>query len=619
MRSFFAMIWDPSDPQAEGQSADIRRAARAQASEPNASLDSAGFFLIDLESGSANTPAILPLVDDDGTCVGAFYGTVFLRQDDASPAQRLASIPAGLGTRILASQGECLMQACWGSYVFFLAARGGSAVINEPAASIPCHHATTGGVTLLFSHLENCPFLDRWMFTVNLSFIQRMLAYDKIQNGETGLNEVRELMGGERLRIRPDGVSTDTLWDPRRYARDVFSPSPDEAAGALRTAARTVVQAWASCYPRILLDLSGGFDSSTVLGLLAEPPGGADILPVHHRPDSLDPPETRYAAAAADHAGRPLREVIVNPARALPSLLSHPRSVRPYRQFIALDLSEDMAQAGIPLADATFTGQGGDHLFLATSSPLGFADFLRDLGLTSTVGAQLIAAARLSETSIWSVLAECLPQLLPGRRTSSMVKAMESRQTRFNADATALAGLKTSVPDWAREARGLPPAKFNQVSNLVHMFQVREPMSRKWSRQTIHPLISQPVIELCLRLPTYLLCLNGESRGLARRAFHQQLPGLIRRRMTKGDASRQFTEYLNFNRATLASALSDGELVAEGLLSASAVNEFIRRDHFAADRFGRMMLSAYAIEAWLQSWKHDAAGRPPSNSGGQFP
>lgn len=615
MRSFFAMLWDSADPISSEISGAIAQTPELATLAPSRRATGPGLFIADLETGAPDAGALLPLSDSCGTCVGALYGTVFDGRYNAPSPKRLSCIPASLEARIIQSGGACLPLDIWGSYICVFTSSNGAAVIVEPAGSIPCYHAARSGVRFVFSHLENCPFLDRRWFSLDHEYIRRTLAYDKIQNGGTALKEVRELMGGERLSVSEGGVRTDQIWDPRVFARDRFEPAPAIAEHNLRDAALTSVRAWASCYSHIIVDLSGGFDSSTVLGMLSSLPERPEIIPVHHRTDSLDPPESVYAAAAARHAGLALKEVVINPDRRLPDLFSHPLSTRPYRQFVGFDLTPDMERAGIALADATFTGQGGDHLFLASSSPLGFADYLLGHGLSRKTGSELMAAAKLSDASVWKVIAECLPHLLPGDPASPLIKALENRQSRYNTDPEILQSLAASIPEWARVAQGLPPAKFNQVSNFMHMFHFREPMERKWSRHTVHPLISQPLIELCLRLPAHLLTSGGESRGLARRALSDFIPDVIRRRMLKGDASRQFARYIDANRDEISRALSDGELVREGLLSREAVQEFIRRDHFRSDRFGRMILIAYAIEAWLSSWKREWARKPASING----
>jgi asparagine synthase (glutamine-hydrolysing) len=115
--------------------------------------------------------------------------------------------------------------------------------------------------------------------------------------------------------------------------------------------------------------------------------------------------------------------------------------------------------------------------------------------------------------------------------------------------------------------------------------------------------MSQPLIELCLRLPVYLLSLAGVSRGLARKAFEGRLPDLVRLRMTKGEATRYFVDQLRLNLSMVRDCLMDGELVAHGIVQRRDVETFLREDQFLTHPAGRMILVYYAIEAWLRTWK----------------
>ena len=55
------------------------------------------------------------------------------------------------------------------------------------------------------------------------------------------------------------------------------------------------------------------------------------------------------------------------------------------------------------------------------------------------------------------------------------------------------------------------------------------------------PLLSQPLVELCLRIPTYVLIRSGRDRALARRAFAADLPAEIVRALPKGRADQHYS------------------------------------------------------------------------------
>ena len=148
---------------------------------------------------------------------------------------------------------------------------------------------------------------------------------------------------------------------------------------------------------------------------------------------------------------------------------------------------------------------------------------------------------------------------------------------------------------------GLPPAKFDQIEAILHMMHVREPFGRCEIADVVHPLIAQPLIEFSLRTPTYILTQGGE-RGLARAAFENAIPDIIRRRRTKGASSKHHTRRIAYNRSRMADLLCDGVLAREGLLAREKLQSFLRSEAFAIDKNGVRALKYYAIESWLQNW-----------------
>jgi len=197
-----------------------------------------------------------------------------------------------------------------------------------------------------------------------------------------------------------------------------------------------------------------------------------------------------------------------------------------------------------------------------------------------------------------------------------MQTAIRHRQMTMAAFVHAGASMDVALPEWVSVAKALPPAKFLQVSSLHHMVQVADSATRPKTMAVLHPLISQPLMELCLRLPVSLLSANGESRGLAREAFRDMIPDSIRRRMTKGSASGYFMEFLEANSETLAKALRSGALTELGLMDRDELERMTRRENLGIHGLGRSLLVTYAIEAWLRTWTRiiDTPGRQTSYS-----
>jgi asparagine synthase (glutamine-hydrolysing) len=64
----------------------------------------------------------------------------------------------------------------------------------------------------------------------------------------------------------------------------------------------------------------------------------------------------------------------------------------------------------------------------------------------------------------------------------------------------------------------LPPGKQRQIQGIVATFNVRGVTRYGREMAVRHPLLSQPVIEASLGLPTWRLAPGGRERGLSPKA-----------------------------------------------------------------------------------------------------
>ena len=105
-----------------------------------------------------------------------------------------------------------------------------------------------------------------------------------------------------------------------------------------------------------------------------------------------------------------------------------------------------------------------------------------------------------------------------------------------------------------------------------------------------------------------MLACGRRDRGLARRAFADDVPPEILKRRTKGGTGRYFNEVIGNNLDFLRAFLLDGELAHEGLIVRDRLEpilmgyEPIPIDHYFS------FMSCVGVEAWLRSWA-DARSR----------
>ncbi|MFZ0549376.1 MAG: asparagine synthase-related protein, partial [Steroidobacteraceae bacterium] len=153
-----------------------------------------------------------------------------------------------------------------------------------------------------------------------------------------------------------------------------------------------------------------------------------------------------------------------------------------------------------------------------------------------------------------------------------------------------------------RHPRGAPSGKLWHAHQISQPFDFYDPLGREGDPERLSPLFSQPVMELCLRIPTYVLTDGGWDRAVARRAFYHDLPPEIRNRRDKGGIEEHLRLTLERNRGLLRELLLDGALVREGVVDRGRLAEVLsgRASRIAA---GSGELLEYAgIEAWLRRW-----------------
>ena len=120
---------------------------------------------------------------------------------------------------------------------------------------------------------------------------------------------------------------------------------------------------------------------------------------------------------------------------------------------------------------------------------------------------------------------------------------------------------------------------------------------------TVHPLISQPIIELCLQIPSYVLTYGGTDRALVRDAFRESLPPEIAARTNKGATTAYANDVLVRNLPAIRKLLLDGRLVGEAVLDRTKTEANLRESRLIRDpRLYWPILNAVRAEFWVRTW-----------------
>jgi asparagine synthase (glutamine-hydrolysing) len=174
-------------------------------------------------------------------------------------------------------------------------------------------------------------------------------------------------------------------------------------------------------------------------------------------------------------------------------------------------------------------------------------------------------------------------------------------------EAVRTADLQRFAHPWFEVAKSVGPAKFDQIHSLTTPIEFYDPFGDRLAVERIYPLMSQPLIEACLRIPTYVLAKDGEDRALARMAFEKELPSAIRRRHEKGRLDEHIKEIYLKNLSAIREILLDGELVRRGLLDRVKVEQALTKRPNAGVGGLVEVMDHLSTEAWLHSWSASPA------------
>lgn len=497
----------------------------------------------------------------------------------------------------------------WGDYVALrLTPDRRIHIYRDPAAQLPCLHVDCHGVQVLASRITTLKTVTARFFAVERAYLQRHLL------GRLGschcqpLAGVTSLPSGEVIEIdltqRPCRPSRRSHWQPASYTSPAAEiAEPTAAAQSLREVIRYCIEQWARTWPTALMRLSGGLDSSIVLGCLAQADPSSLTAYTYFDPNGVND-ERRWAREAAAHHQLDCRMIpfctdavnLRDIATLQPTLA--PVSTLPYLQRAPIERSL-AAEYG---AEAVFTGQGGDAGLCRDSIALAPLDHVCRYGFTRALAPLCAHVARHTGASVWQELAAA--RRFRGRRASQEVTAELTVPSALLDPRVAQTPLSpASMHAWLDAPHGTPSLR-RRLGSLLLPVDHDDISTTRFddAPEVISPLLSRPVIETCLRIPSYVHFRNGIERGLARDAFAAELPISIRRRCWKDRAPEFVERVIARHRAFAREFLLEGILVRDRWLSKTAVEAAL------ADCGGDTRVSALEImhhldtEAWVRHW-----------------
>lgn len=423
----------------------------------------------------------------------------------------------------------------------------------------------------------------------NEAVIAEWLAGTPATIDQTLWSGIRNVPGGRRLvSVRGGQPRLSRYWDPREETNESIT-SLDEAADAMRNAVKDAVSAHLRCIGTPEIELSGGWDSSTVAAV------AHDIHAAGHAPDFQlssvvfpnDPlcDESPYVEAMERHLGRTSlkRQHRLEPFEAMADAMRELRHPWQRDDWRAIPVS--------PTHRVTLTGDGGDETLggMGPSGPAVLADaFL--MRRASRVGVRQLLTrvvrphVRPSLPRAIRVARSAPPGAWVDRdliRRTKLVQRLVDAESKERYATLRRRAIFAWLDSW-----NLQQSDLNGELDRGRYVELR------------HPLHDLRLVRLALRVPARVMgSAHTNPRHLHRYAYASSLPGLI----TGRTWGAEFTSLRVRELQSLVDGLGRPErLCAAGMVDGVRCAELVERATLgASDHWPAALL--YAVELWMTS------------------
>lgn len=489
-----------------------------------------------------------------------------------------------------------ILETYWGSYLIIQPDTRDSATFTmtrapSAAGNLPCIWSMKDGTGFLTSDVSLATRALLYRKQINWDFIVHRLMYPSIKTQRTGLADLCELLPGCSLHTSRLGVSVRRAWSPWDFvAREHRYRNLRDATDQVRHSVESAVHAWADVDQSILLELSGGLDSSIIAACLDNRHKHVICCNLVTPVPGVD--ERQYARQMARQLGTELHTEHLGFDNTRFDFELSPNSVAPTvgaLQYIVDKAIEACAE--YHGTTAYYTGGGGDSVFcyLRTAAPGTDAWKAHHFGTAITAVSDL---ASLHQCTFWKAARLTLSKLRRPPRSP------------FHQDLTFLTPSSASVePEahpWFAAPVGALPGDCERIFELAGNQIFESQAARGYERPLRFPLLSQPVIEACLRAPSWMWVAGGRNRAVARIAFSDILPADVLNRQSKGTYMSYLGAMYEHSRHQIEDFLLSGRLESQGLLDTRAISTFFSNPLPPRDKTFLRMFDLCMVENWVR-------------------
>ncbi len=578
--------------------------------EGRAALGMRRLSIIDLKCGSQ------PIYTEDGNLFIVFNGEIYnyqeLKKELESRGHRFKT-NSDTETILLAYKefgAECL-QKLRGMFAFAIWDKRDESlfIARDRVGKKPLFYALTAPGNFVFgSELKVLQAHGEISNEMDFSALDAYLTFGYVPEEFCIFRDVKKLAPGHFLIFKDGKITTQKYWD-FRYEKPLEIKSEDEYAEKLRELIKESVKIRLISEVPLGAFLSGGVDSSTVVGMmsqLSETP--VKTFSIGFNEDSFD--ELKYARIAAKHFNTEHHEFIVTPdlVEIVDELVWH--FDEPFADSSALPtfMVSKMARDFVTVV---LSGDGGDELFA------GYTRYVTD---KKRSGLEKLPSA--FRRNLLKPLSEALPHGAKGKNylynvsleaieryidSVSHIGALKKRSlysAKFLQNLNGDFGKAEEV--FAQIARRVSTG--NETDNLLYLDSKTylpsdiltkvDRMSMAASLEARVPLLDHKLIEFVMQIPTELKLKGLETKYIFRKAVRGIVPDEILNRPKQGFGV-PIGDWINLQlKDKIHETLSEKKTLERGFFEAKYIKVLLdeharnRRDHSSA------LWILYILELW---------------------
>lgn len=503
------------------------------------------------------------------------------------------------------SRGGELGEKYWGSYLLITLNDEGIAFYRDPMAlSVLFYTQVEQGYVFTTSIAPLVDFLEQ-NAEVNWTYLTSYIASNHHVTAVTPFKNIFEILPGcETTLLINDKPRLSFFWDPTAISSSYIENESSFQEKIFKTTQMTL-SAWVYGSQKAHLKLSGGLDSSSLLALLRHNRYTNPIQAFNFFDSSFSAADEReFAQEVCDLYEVPINFIDFQEHLPFSELTPLIRRDRPCSTLLASNFTDSVASAmNVAKDDIILSGEGGDHLFLAPPPRETFLDYILENNFFRSYSL-LKDVSTYNRMPYVSLLRESLRTYTSYKQGKLNYLELLNESQDWMTDA-----FKSEVdphlfkPHYWKKLGDVFPGKAQHILAIQSATLRNNRDNDIPGKSIIHPLLSQPLVELALSMPTYQSFKHGYNRFQFRKAMEKHLKGRYLWRISKGDTSGAVVMGVRKNFAFLQSLLLEGQCVKKGFIDAAKLHRSLLEFKSGKVDFMWPIIKLFVVEKWLKSWQ----------------